>query len=122
MLQLKDGRHPDFDLLGAEFSVAEADVALGRPAARAENCAAIAMMINLSREVPSRYVVSAARAGIGLIDKELPSRRSEADRLLHDVEAAARTNSIGPCAAGVGPAVVAQHSAPAALLSSSHAH
>ena len=55
--QRKEGRHPGHYLVNARFTVAEADLALGSPRARAEYCEAIRTMVALAKEVAVKEVV-----------------------------------------------------------------
>jgi tetratricopeptide (TPR) repeat protein len=70
--QEEEGRHPGAYLISSRFSIAEADLALGSPTARAAYCGAIAKMLELKKEVSLDVVVAAAHTDLRVIRRTRP--------------------------------------------------
>jgi hypothetical protein len=89
--QQKDQRAPGKYLVFARFTVGEAELALGDPAARKDYCRAIAAMRAMPPEVDTsiQQIVLLARDDLRLIARERPQRARAAQARLVDVEAAA---------------------------------
>ena len=98
--QRKDGRHPGRYLVTTRFTVAEADLALGSPRARAEYCEAIRTMLALAKEVPVEHlVVPAAHIDLRAIVHAHPRLKAIAAQIGGQVDRAANGEKSYGCAA-----------------------
>lgn len=94
--QRREGRHPGFYLISARFSIAEADLALGDPRARAEYCGALRTMLELEVEVPPREVVAkAAHTDLRLIRHAHPHLKRVTAQIDRQVDQAASHQTYG---------------------------
>jgi hypothetical protein len=105
--ETKEKRHSGRNLIGAQLTVAEAELALGQQAAQGESCAVTTTMARIKKEMEPQSVVEDATARINLIETDMPRRAGEASRFLNGLEVATKhqgTESCGAPAVGTGPA------------------